>query len=72
MPAKPSTSAPTPYSAASVTVSFLLHAMNSGGWGSCAGRGRIGCGAIVSSPSHENSSSSHMLAIMRSDSSTSR
>ena len=47
MPAKPSTSAPTPYSAASLTVSRLLHAMNSGGCGICTGRGRIGCGAIV-------------------------
>ena len=37
-------SAPMPYSAASLTVSFFVHAMYSGGCGICTGRGRIGCG----------------------------
>ena len=68
MPAKPSTSAPMPNSAASVTVSRFVHARYSGGCGICTGRGRMGCGSTwSSSPCHSKLvSPCHMRPIMRS------
>ncbi len=64
-PPKPSTIGPTPYCAARRTVSGFVHARNSGGWGSCTGRGTTVCGGRPGGCWIVSSSESHWMVSSR-------